>query len=498
MGVVTIEGMLAAEASAIAAGWTEERLLDLAGERLGRAIARFFPRPGTAVAYLGKGHNAGDALVALRVLRDDYHWRVRVRCAFPLDQCAALLREKYEQLGSPTPLEACPVVADSDPPLLLLDGLLGSGTRGCMREPLLSLAREMNALRRDAGALVAAVDLPSGIDADSGESEESVVADTTFMIANAKRGLLSSRAANACGSLVLVPVEPLAADDPSADMELIAPQTMDFGKLPRPFEFHKGRAGKVGIVAGSPAYTGAAVLAATGALRGGAGLVTLMVPESVAAVISSKCPPEIIVRGIESIRDVRPDDFDALVLGCGLGELAKPEADALLELIRGNSPPAVIDADALNISAKHQATGSFQSHHVLTPHPGEFARLAPDLADLPREEAARCFAKRSEATLLLKGARTLIAGKDQPLWVNSTGHPGMATGGQGDLLSGVIGALLAIGNPPREAAALGAWVCGRAAEVALADECQSPESLTPTDGAMRLGRAFLDWRRAAR
>lgn len=497
MGVVTIEGMLAAEARAISAGWTEERLLDLAGEQLGRAIARFFPRPGTAVAYLCKGHNAGDALVALRVLRDEYHWRVRVRCAFPLNQCAPLVREKYEQLGSPPPLETCPVIGDSEPPLLLLDGLLGSGTRGRMREPLLSLAREMNELRQQAGALVAAVDLPSGIDADSGDSEESVIADATFMIANAKRGLLSSRAANACGSLVLVPVEPLTSD-PSADMELIAPQTMDFGKLPRPFEFHKGRAGKVGIVAGSPAYTGAAVLAATGALRGGAGLVTLLVPESVAAIISSKCPPEIIVRGIDSIRNVRPDDFDALVLGCGLGGLAKPEADALLELIHGKSPPAVIDADALNIAAKHQATGSFQSHHVLTPHPGEFARLAPDLVDLPREEAARLFTTRSEATLLLKGARTLIAGNHLPLWVNGTGHPGMATGGQGDLLSGVIGALLAIGNPPREAAALGAWLCGRAAEIALADECQSPESLTPGDGAMCLGRAFLDWRRATR
>jgi NAD(P)H-hydrate epimerase len=497
MGVVTIEGMLAAEARAIAAGWTEERLLDLAGERLGRAIARFFPRPGTAVAYLGKGHNAGDALVALRVLRDEYHWRVRVRYAFPLDQCAPLVREKWRQLGPPPPFETRPIVEDSEPPLLLLDGLLGSGTHGRMREPVLSLAREMNELRQQAGALVAAVDLPSGIDADSGDSEESIIADATFMIANAKRGLLSSRAANACGSLVLVPVEPLTSD-PSADVELIAPQTMDFGKLPRPFEFHKGRAGKVGIVAGSPAYTGAAVLAATGALRGGAGLVTLMVPESVAAIISSKCPPEIIVRGIDSIRSVHPETFDALVLGCGLGELAESEADALLELIRGKSSPAVIDADALNIAAKHQATVSFQSHHVLTPHPGEFARLAPDLADLPREEAARCFAKRSEATLLLKGARTLIAGKDQPLWVNSTGHPGMAIGGQGDLLSGVIGALLAIGNPPREAAALAAWLCGRAAEIALAHECQSPESLTPTDGATRLGRAFLDWRRATR
>lgn len=498
MGAVTIQGMLAAEARAIAAGWTEETLLELAGQSLGRAIGRFFPKPGMAVGYLGKGHNAGDALVALRILRDEFGWEIAVRCGFPLIECAPLTSRKWRELGAPKPLDDAPKSRDGRQSLILLDGLLGSGANGPLRDPLTSLAHEMNSLRQQTGAFIAAVDLPSGTHADTGEhSEPSITADVTFMIANAKRGLLSGHAADACGSLVLVPVEPLTSEE-AAELEMIAPQTMDFGKTPRPYDFHKGRAGKVGIVAGSMSYTGAAVLAATGALRAGAGLITLMVPEAAAEIISSKCPPEIIVRGVSSFAEVNPDAFDSLVLGCGIGDLPETEALALLELIRNCQIPAVIDADALNIAAIHQALEIFRPGHVLTPHPGEFKRLAPDLADRSREDAAREFARRSPATLLLKGARTIIANRDLPLWINSTGNPGMATGGQGDLLSGVIGALLAIGNPPRESAALGAWLCGRAAEIAIAIGEQSPESLTPTDVATCLGRAFLDWRQATR
>lgn len=498
MAAVTIEGMLAMEARAIASGWTEEALLDLAGQRLGRAIGRFFPTTGTVVGYLGKGHNAGDALVALRILRDEFGWNIAVRCGFPMIECAPLTGKKWRELGAPKPLDEAPKPADSRDPFILLDGLLGSGSKGRLREPLISLAVEMAALRQNHGARIAAVDLPSGMDADSGTCfENAVIADVTFMIANPKSGLLFGHAANVTGALVLVPVEPLTSEN-SCDMELIAPQTMNFGKAPRPFDFHKGMAGKVAIIAGSKAYTGAAVLAATGALRGGAGLITLMVPEDALAVISAKCPPEIIVRGLASFRDARIEDFDSIVVGCGLGELSQTEEAHLLHLIRDCGIPAVIDADALNLAAKHGAADLFQAHHVLTPHPGEFKRLAPELASDSREVAAGKFVSSHPSVLLLKGARTLIAQRDLPLWINSTGNPGMATGGQGDLLAGVIGALLAGKLPPREAAALGAWLCGRAAEIAIHGNQQSEQSLTPGDVAQHLGRASLDWQRSTR
>jgi ADP-dependent NAD(P)H-hydrate dehydratase / NAD(P)H-hydrate epimerase len=494
MSAVSCREMRAAEASAMAAGWSEEDLLNLAGERLGRAIARYFSRPDAAVGYLGKGHNAGDTLVALRVLRDEFGWTCAVRVACPIDQFAPLTRKKWFEL-KPTVLTERPDAGNS---LLLLDGLLGIGAEGAPRGGLADLAAEMEELRRHAGARIAAVDLPSGVDADSGERHPgAVTADITFMIGNAKRGLLLSHAVKSVGSLALVPVEVLAAAGPGS-MEMICPQEMDFGKPPRAHDFHKGLAGRVAVIAGSEQYPGAAALAASGALRGGAGLVTLHVPAQSAAMIAAKCPPEIIVRSYAMMKELHGIECDAMVVGCGLGNLDASATTDFIDWLDAQGAPMVIDADALNLIARAGLSRIFREGHVLTPHPGEFRRLAPDLADLPREAAARRFADRFPSTLLLKGGRTLIARSGRPLWCNSTGSPGMATGGQGDLLAGVIGARLAAGLAPHEAAAHAAWLCGHAAEISLENSDNSVESLTPTDCASRLGRAFNNWKKALR
>ncbi|MES2660560.1 MAG: NAD(P)H-hydrate dehydratase [Verrucomicrobiota bacterium] len=498
MGAVTIAEALAMEASALANGWTEEQLLNVAGERLGHAISRYFPTPGTIIGYLGKGHNAGDALVALRILRDRYGWEIATRNAYPIGGCAPLTLRKWDELGLTLPLDRTPGWRDLKRPLVLLDGLLGSGSSGALREPLVALAAEMATLRQKAGAFVAAVDLPSGIDPDSGEIfPDTVIADVTFMIGNAKLGLLKGHAAAATGSLALVPVEPLASLTPSG-LELISPQTLDCGKAPRPFDFHKGMAGRVAIVAGSANYTGAAVLAASGALRGGAGLVTLFVPEAIHSLIAGKCPPEVIVRGYQKPSELLESRFDSLVVGCGLGELNADVGKGLLALLAKSPAPVVVDADALNFIARTRHLNVLNSNHVITPHPGEFARLAPDLADLPREEAARRFADRIPATLLLKGCRTIVTRQGQSLRCNSTGTPGMASGGQGDVLAGVIGARLAIGDAAMDAAAMSAWLCGRSAEIALQEPHLSEESLLPGDVLHFLGAAFQDWRTSKR
>jgi NAD(P)H-hydrate epimerase len=493
MATVSVSEMRAAEAAALEQGWTEERLLDLAGARLGRALGRWLPTPGTAIGYLGKGHNAGDALVALRVLRDEFGWKIAARNAYAPDDCSALTRAKWRDLGLASTMDQPPAWRDLDGPLVLLDGLLGTGTSGALRDPLLALAAEMEWLRQNAGARVAAVDLPSGIDADTGVSSPgSVTADITFMIGNAKRGLLAGHAANATGALALVPIDALTAPG-CGEVELIAPQSQDFAKSPRPYDFHKGMAGRVVVLAGSETYPGAAVLAATGALRGGAGLITLLVPKHAAAVIATKCPPEIIVHGYASPAEWHDLHFDSRVVGCGLGTLDAATAACLLDWLAESNAPTVIDADALNLIARADKSGIFSPQHILTPHPGEFQRLAPDLAGLPRELAARTFADRTPATLLLKGCRTLVTRRKHPLWCNATGTPGMASGGQGDLLAGVIGARLATGQDPLEAAMLAAWVCGRSAEIALNQPGISEESLTPSDVASHLGAAFRDW-----
>ena len=498
MSAATIAETLRIEAAAKAEGWTEVQLINLAGERLGQAIGRHFPHPGHVVGYLGKGHNAADTLVALRILRDRFGWKTDTRLAHPISRWDPLTQEKWAELGGPPPLERTPAWREFEGPLLLLDGLLGSGSSGSLREPLVQLAEEMAKLRCHAGALVAAIDLPSGIDPDSGRIfPNTVIADVTFMIGHAKRGLLQGNAAAATGALALVPVEPLTCSGPGP-LELISPQTLSCAKAPRPFDFHKGMAGRVAILAGSGNYSGAAVLAASGALRAGGGLVTLFVPVQFHFLIAVKCPPEIIVRGIENPRDVLNHRFDSLVVGCGLGELDAATEEGLLDLIAHSPAPTVVDADAIHAIARSGKLGVLSPLHVLTPHPGEFAKLAPDLSELPREEAARRFADRSPATLLLKGCRTIVTRHGEPLWCNATGTPGMATGGQGDLLAGVIGARLALGDPALEAAALATWLCGRSAEIALTGKHLSEESLAPSDVLHFLGKAFRDWKTSSR
>ncbi len=498
MAAVTLAETISMEAAAMARGWTEEGLIDAAGERLGLAIGRHFPRPGSAVGYLGKGHNAADTLVALRILRDRFGWEISIRTAYRMETCAELTVRKWAELGSPAPWEGSVPWRDCRQPLVLLDGLLGSGAAGPLRGPLIPLAHEMADLRRDAGARVAAVDLPSGIGADSGEIlPDTVTADITFMIGNAKRGLLHSHAAAATGALAVVPVDALTSTR-IGSCELISPLALHCGKQPRPFNFHKGMAGRIAILAGSQAYTGAAALAAAGALRGGGGLVTLFVPNDARAVVSAKCPPEIIVRGFNDPRELLEFQFDALAVGCGLGEMTGSAAEGLLDLIAQSPAPTVVDADALNLIARSGKTGILGESHLLTPHPGEFARLAPDLAGLPREDTARQFTDRVPATLLLKGSRTLVTRRGQTLWSNATGSPAMASGGQGDVLTGVIAARVAIGDSPVEAAALGAWLCGRSAEIALSEPHLSEDSLAASDVLHFLGAAYQDWRSAGR
>jgi len=491
---VTLEEMLASEAAALANGWSEEQLLNLAGERLGRAIGRFFPTSGTAIGYLGKGHNAGDTLVALRILRDQFGWKISVRAAFTHSELASLTVKKWDQLGLSRPLDRPPAWQDLQGPIILLDGLLGSGAQGPLRKPILDAAREMMALSRQSGARIAAVDVPSGTHVDTGESQPgAVMADVTFMIGNAKIGLLKGSAASHTGALVLVPMDPLTSQG-AGKISAVTPQTAHYGKANRPFDFHKGMAGRVAIYAGSRDYPGAAALAAIGALRGGAGLVNLFVPPACLELVSPECPPEIIVRGLENPIDLLNFRFNSLVIGCGLSDLDESAANQLLELVKKSPGPLVLDAEILNLIARREATELLGANHLLTPHPGEFARLAPDLATMPRETAAQRFTARHPATLLLKGSRTLVSAPGEPLRCNTTGNPGMASGGQGDLLAGVIGARLAIQDSLPDAAALGAWLCGRAAEICLTGKTLSEESLTASDVSHHLGAAFRDWK----
>ncbi len=491
MGAVTVAEMREIEGRAVRGGTTEGELMERAGVALGKAIGRQYPRVRAAVAYMGKGHNAGDALIALRVLHEDFGWEIGVRSAYPADAWAELTRRQWDVCGLERTLVEAPVDRFVGP-VLLLDGLLGIAAQGALREPLAGLAREMEMLRNKRGFQVAAVDLPSGVDPDSGEIfPGAVTADRTFMIGEAKRGLLMGCAANATGALALVDVEGLSGD--GGDMEMICPQRMDFGKVPRPFDFHKGKAGRVGILAGSPEFTGAALISVTGALEAGGGLVTLYSPSGAGDAIRARLPLEAMFKSCDDPADLLNERLDALVVGPGLGDMSGDFEEGLLELISSTKVPMVIDADGLNLISRHQV--KTDERHILTPHPGEFERLAGKVEGQSREDAAREFSSGNGSVLLLKGARTIISKNGEPLGINGTGTPAMANGGQGDLLSGVIGALVAQGMEALDAASFGAWLCGRAAEISVEGNGSPAKA---SDVAGELGLAVRDWRECNR
>ena len=495
MGLVSCQEMRALEENAFRAGVSAEALMDKAGRRMGEALVRLYPRPGTAVAYLGRGNNGGDALVALQVLRAA-GWRIAARCAHEPTDLGALPRRKLRELQE-VPLNRDPLnPADLPRPLLLIDGLLGIGARGPLRDPLGALAAEMNDLRTQEGATIAAVDIPSGLNGDTGEPCEGAVrADLTATIAVPKSGLVEDIATNFVGRIEVVPLEELPP--PGSGDRVTTPRELRPLLPPRLFDTHKGNAGRVGLVAGSRGLIGAAVLAATGALRGGAGLVTLYVLEDLyPLMISAGPPPEAMVKPIADYRDVLSESPDVIAVGPGLGSPQGVGRDAISELMANFGGPLVVDADALNLIAEEGPATHLHPRMVITPHPGELQRLFPEAGTLPRADAARQFVQRHPCTLLFKGARTIVTGPGQPLHFNSTGTPAMATGGQGDVLTGLVAALLAGGQAPLDAARTAAWLAGRASELAQIAG-QSEHSLLARDTAAWLGEAFCALRQGS-
>ncbi len=479
---------MAVEAAAFARGVGAGDLMESAGSAIAEAVRQFFPAPGHAVAFCGKGNNAGDVLVAARHLCDR-GWSIGIDCPFDPSELSDLARRHLDLLG--TGREPIP----NPQPTLLLDGLLGIGAKGPPREPIASAIRRLNALRLDAGAFVAAADVPSGLNADTGDPADPCVrADLTITIGHAKTGLVADAAANFVGRLALAPLPALSTGtgDPA---QLLTPDLLRPHLPPRDFNSHKGTWGRVGIIAGSRGFLGAARLCSEAAVRAGAGLVTLYAKPGAYELLAGACAPEVMVRPVNSYSAALDDRLDAIGIGPGLGGESDEE---ILNLVAKSAVPMVIDADALNALSRHPGVlhqpATISHQLLLTPHPGEMARLFPESMTLTRRETAEAFVHKYPVTLLLKGSRTLIAGHDCPVSFNTTGNPGMGSGGMGDVLTGVCAAFLGQGKSPAAAAMLGAWLSGRAAERFVFAPGGSPESLAATDVIANLGGAFGDLR----
>jgi len=485
--LLTCSEMRAVEERAFAEGITAEILMEEAGRGIARAVQQFFATPGRCVVVFGKGHNGGDALVAARHLAAE-GWSIDLRPAFSREAWAELTARQHERLPAHSS-------GAKERPLVVLDGLLGIGTGGTLREPIRSACQEINRLRRERSAHVFALDLPTGLDGDTGAADpDAVIADTTLAVAFGKIGLLADGALNHVGRLAVVPLPELARRvEPAAAAPSIATAATLAGLLPpRAFDTHKGACGRVGIVAGSRGYLGAAVLCADAAVHGGAGLVTLHVPREIYEFIAPRTSPEVMVRSFTSPSQILNERYDVIAIGPGLGREHPAE---IFDLITRPTQPTVLDADALNLLATEPGMLELcAGPRLLTPHPGEMARLDPESPKRTRAATVEAFIARNPHTLLLKGSRTLVGQAGHALSYNSTGHPGMATGGIGDVLTGLLAALAGQGLSFYHAARLGSWLIGRAAENAVFLGPESAETLRPTALLANLGTAFRDLR----
>ena len=482
--------MQAAEQAVFARGTSVEALMDEAGLGVARAIREFFPDPGICIVFSGKGHNGGDALVAAEHLQR-IGWKIDLRLPFLEENCSELTQKKLKALRDAT-LKPAETI-DRTPSTVVLDGLLGTGAKSFLREPIRSAAREINRLRREESAFVFSVDLPTGLDADSGENdpEDSVVADFTITIGYAKHGLIVDSALDFVGRIEVVPLAGLWSDT-TAPNELVATSHSLSSILSRrKFSGYKNEFGRIGVVAGSKGFVGAAIMTTEGALRAGAGLVEVFVPEEIYEIVASAAPVEAMVKPIRRYRDLLEEKVDVWALGPGLG---KSRAAEILNLIENAPQPMILDADGLNIVAdKVDILRSCRGPRLLTPHPGEMQRLM-DVGKMVRAGIARNFCDRFPVTLLLKGSRTIVCERGKPISYNTTGNPGMASGGMGDVLTGVCAGLAGRKLSLYDCGRIGAWACGRAAEISIFQCQESEESLLASNVVSNLGGAFNELR----
>ena len=440
--VLTPEEMADADRHTIAAGTPVEVLMERAGRAVAWAVRRVCG--GTygqrVVVVCGKGNNGGDGLIAARVLRG---WGAHVdvfqlKDGIDRDRCRRAIE-----------LATCAI-----------DAMFGTGFRGELPEDAEWVAGQLYR----AGAPVVAVDIPSGIDGLTGEMRGVAVhAAATVTFAALKPGLLVPPGDHAAGQ---VEVADIGID--IVEPAISVTDRDDLGALGSRGPYaHKWESGLM-VVGGSGGMTGAPLMVSHAAMRAGAGIVWCCIPRDADAGAAAASGTEVITKDLAEVTDAleHVERFKAVVVGPGLGRDERVAA-GVRELVAKAPVPLVLDADGLNALAGDLAPIKGRSDAtVLTPHEGEYKRIAGAEVGGDRLAAARSLAARAGAVVLLKGPATVVAQPDGRAAINPTGGPWLATAGTGDVLSGIIGGLLAGGEEPFLAASAGAWLHGRAADVA--------------------------------
>ncbi|MDP7168893.1 MAG: NAD(P)H-hydrate dehydratase [Nitrospinota bacterium] len=486
--ILTADEMRRVDARAIEDyGVPSSALMETAGCQAARAIWEHFGQPGLRVLVAaGKGNNGGDGFVIARHLINQGA-EVCVFALFPLEEVSGdpaiflnILNkmgaslESIENKESIARLRSAAVHSD-----LVVDAILGTG----FSPPARGLAEEALEALGDIRTPITAVDIPSGLDATTGSSEGHFLkADLTVAFGAHKRGHFLLPAAEFVGEVVLADIGIPTPCMEEEDIPLKLTEAEDIARfLPeRRLGAHKGDAGNLLVVAGSRGMMGAAIMAASAGLRIGAGKVTLAVPESLAYAVESG-PPEIMALSLTDTPAGTLDtsafdpileaasSMDAVIVGPGIS--THPRTVELVQsLIKHFEIPLVLDADGLNaLSQDITVLDGTRTELLLTPHPGEMARLGRISASNVQADRAGIaidFASAHGVTLALKGARTIIATPGGSAWLNPTGNPALASGGTGDILAGVVGGLLAQGISSEGALVAGTYLHGAAGDIA--------------------------------
>ncbi|GAB6179637.1 NAD(P)H-hydrate dehydratase [Desulfotomaculum defluvii] len=487
-------------------------LMENAGLQVIRVIQKLLPQVSEKVftILVGKGNNGGDGLVIARHL---FNLGAKVKVLLMADAeefqgDAKVNLTIWQRLGQPVyPVNQVNGINIVKVALLntdvLIDAMYGTGFHGTVNEKVARVINLINASQ----VMVLAVDIPSGLEADSGKAQGPCLrADHTVTFGLPKLGLVLEPGASIAGKLHVVdislPKELL--ENKNIPRQLLTRQLISQWFKPRKQDSHKGSYGHVFIVAGSRNMCGAARMAVRGALRSGVGLVTLGVPQSIQPLAAAgsdeamtKGLPEteagtLATAAVEPVLEACAF-ADVLALGPGIG--THPETvEFVLNLLPRLTIPVVLDADALNaLAGKTTILEKLQVPVIMTPHPGEMARLSGFSTSEVQEkrlELASTVAKRWHAVVLLKGAKTIIASPEGEILINPTGNPGMATGGSGDVLTGVIASLLAQGFTTFQAAATGAYLHGYAGDMAAQQLSQT--STLAGDIVNSLPAAFIE------
>ena len=461
-------------------------LMEHAGSAVVRVLHAHFPECQRIGIVVGKGNNGGDGLVVARQLAHAGQ-PIQIFLVSPPESFAGDALTNL-QIAQKLALPITPILSDGElkglesqlaSSDLIVDSIFGTGLRGGVD----GFIGDIIACINRSGKPVIAIDLPSGLSADTGIAEGACIqANRTVTMGLPKRGNLIHPGAALTGKLDIVDIgfPSIVIDKQNIPVNWTQPSDAARILPPRPTHSHKGTYGRVFVAAASTGMTGAAALTSVGALRAGAGLVTLGTPKSLNPILEVKLTEVMTLPLPETAEgslalEAKIDIIEAIertksVLAIGPGLSQHPETVSLVHsVIRESDTPTVIDADGINALARStDILSSLSPQTVLTPHPGEMARLlGGTIETLERDRIglAQRFAQDHNVTLVLKGAPTVIAREDGEVWINSTGNAGMATGGMGDVLTGLIAGLMAQKISAFDAALLGVYLHGLAADL---------------------------------